>query len=125
MRYLAGLGIVGILNLTALLPANALEPPTHCLGLSVRSMDVSSKVEPEHIANPRPEISQESASAGNTVTLVAIGPVLGGMDSPDVKTDLACTTDGVAVTATITRSANYTGSILRNVIWRPSISMTI
>jgi len=62
-------------------------------------------------------------------TLIAIGPVLGSMDSRDVATDVA--TDvaysggRLTLTATITRSADYQGGVHKNVLWRPRISVLL
>jgi uncharacterized protein YcgI (DUF1989 family) len=45
------------------------------------------------------------------------------MDSADITANLACTPNGVVVTVTITRSANYVGTVAQNVSWRPRIEL--
>jgi hypothetical protein len=57
--------------------------------------------------------------------IIALGPVLGSMDSHDVETAVSCSPRGFTVTASITRSAYYNGSILKNVLWRPKIEIEI
>jgi len=59
------------------------------------------------------------------MAVIAHGPVLGSMDSQKVETDLLCTAKGLLLTATITRSADYNGSALKNAAWRPQINITI
>jgi len=58
-------------------------------------------------------------------TLIAIGPVLGSMDSRDVATDVAYSGGRLTLTATITRSADYQGGVHKNVLWRPRISVLL
>ena len=58
-------------------------------------------------------------------TLTALGPILGAMDFPEVKYTLLCTAKGAAFIATITRSADYHGSVLANVYWRPKIKIAL
>jgi len=62
---------------------------------------------------------------GKAVTVIAVGPVLGSMDSHEIETRLECTTNGFALTATITRSADYSGSALKNLLWRPRIELAV
>jgi hypothetical protein len=57
--------------------------------------------------------------------ITAVGPVLGSMDSKNVKTDLACTPKGFVVTATLTRSADYHAASAKNVLWRPRINAEV
>jgi hypothetical protein len=58
-------------------------------------------------------------------TVYALGPVLGSMDSPEVTTDVACTPNGVEVTANVTRSAEYDGAVAKNVAWRPRLEVVL
>ena len=58
------------------------------------------------------------------VTITAVGPALGSMDSRNLETDLSCSPEGVILTATIVRSADFQGAALKNVLWRPKISVT-
>ena len=91
----------------------------------------SVEVTPESLARrkqiPRIEVSEkkESNAARDRISIVAYGPVLGSMDSSTVNVDFTCTGDGVAVNAKITRSANFTGGVLQNVIWHPKINMVV
>ena len=64
-----------------------------------------------------------TANGEEAVTLVASGPVLGSMDSKQVHTELVCLPKGVAVTATLTRSAEYRGATTKNVLWEPRIEI--
>jgi len=59
------------------------------------------------------------------IVVVALGPVLGSMDSHQVETDLKCTEKGLALTVMLTRSADYDGAHLKNVLWRPKIQLTM
>jgi hypothetical protein len=47
------------------------------------------------------------------------------MDSREIQTDLKCTDKGFALTATITRSADYQGDVLKNVFWQPKIVLAV
>jgi hypothetical protein len=88
--------------------------------------DPESVILKENASNraPRPRVTivRHSDTAS---TLLAIGPVLGSMDSRDVIIDLACTDDGVTLTATIVRSDAYSGALHKNVLWRPRITAEI
>ena len=53
--------------------------------------------------------------------IVAVGPVLGSLDSPDVEIRVFCTTKGFRLAATLTRFAPYSGGVLKNVLRRPEI----
>jgi len=64
-----------------------------------------------------------TASAKEAVTLLASGPVLGSMDSKQVQTELVCLPNGVALTATLTRSVEYEGATAKNVLWQPRIEI--
>jgi hypothetical protein len=47
------------------------------------------------------------------------------MDSRKIETDFSCTVNGVLLTATITRSANYAGAVQKNAAWRPQLNFTL
>jgi hypothetical protein len=47
------------------------------------------------------------------------------MDSPEIETELRCTERGLALTATITRSADFHGAALQNQNWRPMIAIAL
>ncbi|HLW79889.1 MAG TPA: hypothetical protein VKU44_09860 [Terriglobia bacterium] len=42
-----------------------------------------------------------------------------------MKTRSACDAKGVVVTATTTRSAEYIGAVLKNVLWRPRLEIVL
>jgi hypothetical protein len=72
-----------------------------------------------------PTVREKNPASDNQqeyVMVTAHGPVLGSMDSQKVETKLLCTAKGVLLTATITRSAEYSGSVLKNAAWRPQIN---
>jgi hypothetical protein len=67
---------------------------------------------------------------GNERTIVITGPLLGSMDSPDVKTEIVCTEKGLTVSATISRMSNYPEATLGNTLkgtypWRPRFTISI
>ena len=74
---------------------------------------------------PPPTSETTPSAEGKAVMVIVPGPVLGSMDSHEIKTDLACTANGLVLTATITRSADYHGAVIKNVDWRPRIEMTV
>ncbi|MGI8992531.1 MAG: hypothetical protein ACR2I2_23490 [Bryobacteraceae bacterium] len=126
-----GLAVIGVAVLLAS-PANAQSIVKTCVGMEVRSIGVS--VEPQadgrlDVVPETIELLAEETSAtpsrggGKPVTIVAHGPILGSMDSPEVKTALACTPNGFRLTAMITRSAGFHGAALQNVNWRPKITI--
>jgi hypothetical protein len=47
------------------------------------------------------------------------------MDSSKVAARIECTPEGIGVIAIVTRSADYQGAVLANVIWQPSIDVLI
>ncbi len=96
----------------------------------VQSIRVSKELEGDVLRDRAPEKAEVSiVSAGTvahgTVTVMAVGPVLGSMDAPEVKTASACDAKGVVVTATTTRSAEYVGGMLKNVLWRPRLEIVL
>lgn len=119
----AALSFLGILAL----PASAQESVKSCPGVEVRSIRDSVKAVQDLPLDGKQETIETGASrdAGNTVTIVARGPVLGSMDSEKVDGDIVCTEDGFALTATITRSANFNGAVRQNVLWSPEITAVI
>ncbi|HEY1580436.1 MAG TPA: hypothetical protein VGF82_25525 [Terracidiphilus sp.] len=58
-------------------------------------------------------------------TLIATGPVLGSMDSAAVSYVISCRTKGAGLIVTLTRSAEYHGNVLANVLWRPKVHIAI
>ncbi len=55
----------------------------------------------------------------------ALGPVLGSMDSQHIDLSPACKPAGVVITATITRSADYHGAVLKYATWRPEVAIVL
>jgi hypothetical protein len=109
-------------------PANAQRVIKTCAGVEVRSIDISAEVVrrvPVRAAPAEIEVLPAPAAAGKALTLIARGPTLGSMDSPNVETDLACTAAGFVLTATIARSANYHGAAAQNVNWYPRITIAV
>lgn len=111
------------------LGASAQKIVKSCPSAQVLSVVTTPELQGQQRFKPRPRIeilrsttrAPSSASAGRAVDLIALGPVLGSMDSPKVRTRIACTEGGFALVATITRSANFHGSAMQNAIWRPRI----
>lgn len=77
-------------------------------------------IEAESQKRPSAEGSQEPRA----VKVIVLGPVLGSMDSRNVKTHVTCDIKGFVLVATITRSANYTGSAAQDILWRPNIEIS-
>jgi hypothetical protein len=74
---------------------------------------------------PAPSGAAPPAAPGRAIQVIAVGPPLGSMDSRAVQTELSCTWQGIALTATITRSADYQGGALKNVLFRPRIELVV
>ncbi len=135
IRSVAGLTVVSIVCSLGLSVtyANAQEIMKTCAGMEARLINISAEFVKKVLLDTRPEIaiiptppsSTTPGAAGKAVTVIALGPVLGSMDSPTVETDLACTAKGVVLTATITRSADYHGAAAKNVLWRPKIEIAV
>ncbi|HYA42117.1 MAG TPA: hypothetical protein VEF34_12485 [Syntrophobacteraceae bacterium] len=105
-------------------PVKAHDIIESCIGGEVRLIDVSAEPLPMSPAGVKPETIEIIAKAEAT-KLIARGPVLGSMDSPEIKTDLSCTAKGFVLTATITRSADYHGAVLQNENWWPRITIAV
>jgi hypothetical protein len=58
-----------------------------------------------------PPVPPSGATPTRSVTVIAVGPILGSMDLQEVATSIQCTREGVGLTATITRSAEYHGGV--------------
>jgi hypothetical protein len=97
-----------------------------CPAVDVQSVRVSAEFEPASGKPASTDVEKpETASPRGTLSAVARGPIFGSMDSHEVKTSLSCTAEGVTLTATITRAAGYNGSTLKNVLWRPKITVVV
>lgn len=109
-------------------PANA-QTIRACAGVEVRSTEVSvdnARRALLHDKQAKIEILAAQVPATTedpTIMVVALGPVLGSMDSSEVSTQLACSERGIVLTATITRSADYHGATAKNILWNPKITM--
>lgn len=108
-------------------PAKAQKTIETCPNVEVRSVNVSADVAKGSFFDTKPERIETTAldNTGKQVTLVAIGPILGSMDSRNVETELSCTAIGVVLVATVSRSEQYSESVLRNQLWRPQVRMVI
>lgn len=97
-----------------------------CRSVEVRSLAVST----ERVGtsrNIKPEAIEESPVSGDEMTaqVTVLGPPLGPMDSSAIKTKIACSQSGFVLTATITRSAAFNGSVLQNALWQPRIRLLV
>jgi hypothetical protein len=98
----------------------------HCAGVDVNSLIVSTEYSNGAVpSDPSPSIMVDPHASGETIAITELGPVLGSMDSRKVKTEVVCTEKGFAVTAIVTRSADYKGALAKNVLWRPRINIAI
>jgi len=123
---LFGVLFFGFLNCSFLFCVHAQARARICAGVVVRSVTVSEDIHGEAAFAAGPEkIEVVSSGPEGRVTVIALGPVLGSMDSTDVKIDLACTQNGILLTSMITRSANFHGGGLQNVNWRPKITIVL
>ena len=109
--------------------ATIAEPVKNCTGLEVKSIDLAklreTKPKPEKAKILLPQESTTTDSINKTLNVVAIGPVLGSMDSSEFRTDLDCTPQGFILTTTIIRSANFNGAVRQNINWHPRIETTV
>ena len=114
---------------------NAQELMETCASTKVQLIHISVEPEREVIleAADKPVIMIVSAppsptppgTPAKTVTVIALGPVLGSMDSRKLETNLTCTKKGAVLTSTIIRSADYHGAVQKNVLWRPKLQVII
>ena len=102
-----------------------------CDGVDIRVVDVGSELEGLQQSDARPHLivaapaSDPEDQGERVTTITAFGPMLGSMDSHDVRASIACTATGFALTALITRSEHYNGAILANILWRPKITVRV
>lgn len=120
VRSLVAIWAVGVLAG----PASAKGMVKRCARVDVQSISVSTELDrgDSFLPDPSPKIIQVPGKAG---TLLALGPPLGSMDSPELETDLSCTAKGIVLNFTVTRSANFRGATLQNVVWRPAIRIQV
>jgi hypothetical protein len=126
--------IVGCSVCLSVRSANAQHVVRTCPTVEIRTLSVSFQLErpiPPGAPPGTGEIAPASVSTKTSgtdeslVTVIALGPILGAMDSREVKTDLACTPKGIVLTARISRSADFKGAVAANVSWRPEIEIGI
>jgi hypothetical protein len=108
--------------------ANVQGPTTSCP--EVKLIRVSEEPEGDVLHDRAPETAELSiAPAGSetqaSVTVIALGPALGSMDGRKVETTRACDANGVTITATTMRSAEYIGAVLKNILWRPRLEIVL
>jgi hypothetical protein len=120
VRFLVAVLAVGVLAG----PANAKGMLKRCAQVDGQSISVSTELDrgDSFLPDPSPKIIQAPGKAG---TLLALGPPLGPMDSPKLETALSCTAKGIVLNFTVTRSANFRGATLQNVVWRPVIRIQV
>jgi len=124
------LGVIAFsMALAAAAPAQNVKT---CPGVDVLSVEKSTESADSKPATPAeidlpPKQAPATASGAveRALTVIALGPVLGSMDSMNVNMDFTCTARGILLTATITRSADYKGAALKNVLWRPKLTLAL
>jgi hypothetical protein len=119
---------ISLVPLVGMGEANAASEPMMrkaCAGVEVRMIGVAAEMKGDKGLDAGREGIEVESSEGREITVSSVGPVLGSMDSSDVRTELACTADGCTVTATITRSAEFQGAALQNVLWRPKLVVAL
>lgn len=104
-------------------PANGAAPVKACDTGTVLTLDVSADTN-SALTGAAPEIRVSPEKPG-MVRVVAYGPILGSMDSRDLKPRVECNSSGFTVATALTRSANYDGTAAKNVLWRPRIELEI
>ena len=103
-----------------------------CNGVDIRVVHVGSEI-PKGLqqldARPRLVVAAPASTPEDqgerVTTITAFGPMLGSMDSGDVNVSVACSATGFALTALITRSEDYNGAVLANILWRPKITLRV
>src|SRR4051812_6964500 len=91
------------------------EPLLACPAVAVLSRDSGVQIAPEVAHSASGEGIEVDYAAHRTAKVTVQGPMLGAMDSRDVRTELACATNGgLLLTATITRAESFSGSALNN-----------
>lgn len=96
-----------------------------CGAVQVRSIDASYNFVQNIPLDAKQETIETLPSAldPKDITIVARGPVLGSMDSRKIETQVSCTSTGVTLLATISRSEHFSGTNAKNVLWQPKITV--
>ena len=111
--------------------ASAAEPPAFpisCAGadvLSVSSVPVAVQSAVSAASPPPAPSLSVTAVTDDVVAIEAIGPVLDQLCSRTVTARASCTADGVALEMTIVQLADQAGGALKNVLWRPVITVRV
>jgi hypothetical protein len=104
---------------------------TPCAGLDPGPIRQTAEAIQSAGVDPAPTIDvihdSETRPGGDParITIVARGPVLGSMDSPNVEAHLECVPGGLRLTAIIARSEAYQGAAAKNVLWRPRLEWPV
>jgi hypothetical protein len=133
MQKCAWIGVTLSLALICTLPTVAVgKAVTSCAGIEIHWGSVGAAT-PPYQTNPPANMVMEGTEAFSPVIgeglskmlkIDITGPMLGDMDSREIKIDLSCTASGLIVTATITRAAGYTeGSYMHTVFWKPQVEI--
>jgi hypothetical protein len=100
-----------------------------CAGVRVNSLDVSAETAVDWPLNTKPEIvaapkASVPGAKRNASVVIAYGPILASANNaPDLKTDLACTPQGISLVVTMTHLGD--GDASKNALWRPKITLTV
>jgi hypothetical protein len=133
IAFIAGTGgyLLGRRNHQTTLPhPQEMRETNTCAEAEVRSIRISPDFRRGVLPDAMPgkiEIASPSTlettpgTARKAVTVIALGPGLGSMDSRDIKTDLVCTAKGFVLTATIMRSADYHGAVKKTCYGAPEL----
>jgi hypothetical protein len=123
-----------VLHLCAVVEARASPIATlykECPIADVQSLITTIESAPNIPPNPAAEIRTVPSAASapsaspDGLQIVAVGPVLGAMDSLTVHTDVRCSTTGIGLRVVLTRSAQFYGDVTKNAPWRPLVVMTL
>lgn len=94
-----------------------------CAQGDARVLEVAREYSVETAAASEIQVFQDAPDGARMV--IVRGPVLGSMDMPDIKTELACSALGIVFTETVLRSADFHGAAAKNVLWRPIIRIAV
>jgi hypothetical protein len=114
----------GKVGLTDTADARAVPKRIKCRTLDILSTAAS--VPPVAVDDNDPSARLAMTADGGGVTrLVATGPIFDSMYSKDLTVTAACASGGATVEIMVTKLGEETGNALKNVIWRPSVTVTV
>jgi hypothetical protein len=120
------LGLEVAAAICLLLPtANAQKPSNPCQGAVIQSIRISTEYSNAIPFDDKVRIAASYIPGTQNATVTLFGPILGSMDSKDVKVKSACTAMGWKLTSWIERSSEYTGAAAKNARWRPKIEVVL